>query len=68
MQSVTPIDAPCLCDHVGTLAVAVNPTGGEKSPVSALSPRSAREDGDDRWGRVVSGGLFEMDFSIFRNG
>ena len=36
MQLVLALDVPCLGDHVGTLAVAVGLTGGEKSPVSAI--------------------------------
>ena len=35
MQLVLPLDAPRLGDHVGTLVVAVDLTGGEKSPVKA---------------------------------
>ena len=31
-----------------------------------VSPWSAREEGDDRWGRVVSDAVFENDFSIFQ--
>ena len=42
MQLVLPLRAPCLGDHVGTLAVAVDPTGGEKSPVSACHRRGQR--------------------------
>ena len=30
------------------------------------SPWSAQEEGDDRWGRVVSDTVFENDFSIFQ--
>ena len=30
------------------------------------SPWSVREEGDDRWGRVVSDSVFENEFSIFQ--
>jgi len=36
VRFVPPIDAPHRCDHGGTLAVAVDLTGGEKSPVRAV--------------------------------
>ena len=38
MQLVLLLDVPCLGDHVGTLAVAVDLTGGEKSPIRAAVP------------------------------
>ena len=46
MQLVLPLDAPCLSDHVGTLAVTVDLTGGEKSPVSARSHHGQRGEQD----------------------
>ena len=42
MQLVLPLGAPCLGDHVGTLAIAVDLTGGEKSPVSVRRRRGQR--------------------------
>jgi len=35
VQLVPPIGAPRSGDHIGTLAIAVDLTGGEKSPVKA---------------------------------
>ena len=46
MQLVLPLGAPCLGDHVGAFAVAVDLTGGEKSPVSARSRRGQRGEQD----------------------
>ena len=57
MQLVLPLDAPCLSDHVGTLAVAVDPTGGEKSPVRAIVVVVSAGNCADEWGHSVSGGL-----------
>ena len=59
MQLVLPLGAPCLGDHVGTLAVAVDPTGGEKSPVRAIVAVVSAGNCADMWGPSVSGGLFE---------
>ena len=42
MQLVLPLGAPCLGDHVGTLAIAVDLTGGEKSLISGRRRRSQR--------------------------
>ena len=57
MQLVLPLGAPCLGDHVGTLAVAVDPTGGEKSPVRAVIAVVSAGNCTDGWGHPVSGGL-----------
>ena len=42
VQLVLPLGAPCLGDHVGTLAVAVDLSDGEKSPVRAAIPVVSR--------------------------
>ena len=65
MQLVLPLGAPCLGDHVGAFAVAVDLTGSEKSLVSARRRRSQREEDADRWGHLVSDSVFENGFSIF---
>ena len=65
MQSVTPVDAPCHGDHSGTFALAVDPTGGEKSPVSAVIAVVIAEEGDDMWGQVVSDSVFQNRFFYF---
>ena len=57
VQLVLPLGAPCLGDHVGTLAVAVDPTGGEKSPVRAVVAVVSAGNCADEWGHSVSGGL-----------
>ena len=44
MQLVLPLDAPCLGDHIGTLAVAVDLTSGEESLVSARRRRGQHGD------------------------
>ena len=46
MQLVLPLGAPCLGDHVGAFAIAVDLTDGEKSPVSARSRRGQRGEQD----------------------
>ena len=57
MQLVLPLGAPCLGDHVGNLAVAVDPTGGEKSPVRAVVAMVSAGNCADEWGHSVSGSL-----------
>ena len=59
------IDAPRRCDHGGTLAVAVDLTGGEKSPVRAAVAVVNVGGRDDRWGRAVSDRGFKMEFFLF---
>ena len=44
MQLVLPLGAPCLGDHVGAFAVAVDLTGGEESLVSARRRRDQHGD------------------------
>ena len=67
MQLVPSIGAPRRGDHVGTLTVAVDLTGGEKSPVKARSSLLCEGDDADRWGHPVSDRYFKMDFSILHN-
>ena len=57
MQLVLPLGASCLGDHVGTLAVVVDPTGGEKSPVRAVVTVVSVGNYADEWGHSVRGGL-----------
>ena len=57
MQLVLPLGASCLGDHVGTLAVAVDPTGGEKLPVRAVIAVVSAGNCADECGHSVSGGL-----------
>lgn len=44
MQVVTSVGAPSRDEHDGAFAVAVDRTGGKKSPVSARSRRGQRRE------------------------
>ena len=59
MQVETSVGAPSYGEHVGAFAVAVDPTGGEKSPVRAIVAVVSAGNCADMWGPSVSGGLFE---------
>ena len=52
-------------ERVGTVAVAGDLAVGDISPVSASLPWSAPKVDDDRWGRVVSGSVFQNGIFLF---
>jgi len=68
MQLVQPLGAPCRREPVATLAIAVDLTGGEKSPVSERRRRSQRGEQCRQVGsRCQQPWVLKMNFLFFRN-